>query len=229
MLLPQGSLAGTCHQMHLPTLKDPNFGPLLKRKRIERLIVLQDLFDSRASPNVIYSHIDSNGFDNDLWMILKGICVNSEKVLIAEETIAELFKIEQDVKIAPDLSLDIPDTGWSKPMTGEVFHEVSESFQEESSSSSLKDDIQQSSEEVMVSPTNTQSISNNMVPNVNEASSSHNVFDERLEDAYFDAKGIDYDVTFAPVVELRAIRVFLAFVLIRISRSFNGCKDGVSQ
>ncbi|GJY68825.1 retrovirus-related pol polyprotein from transposon TNT 1-94 [Tanacetum coccineum] len=70
---------------------------------------------------------------------------------------------------------------------GEVFHEVSESFQEESSSSSLNDDVQQSSEEVMVSPTNTQSISNNMVPNVNEASSSHNVFDERLEDAYFDA------------------------------------------
>ncbi|GJR30733.1 retrovirus-related pol polyprotein from transposon TNT 1-94 [Tanacetum coccineum] len=73
-----GSLAGTCHQMHLPTLKDPNFGPLLKRKRIERLIVLQDLFDSRASPNVIYSHIDSNGFDNDLWMILKGICVQNQ-------------------------------------------------------------------------------------------------------------------------------------------------------
>nr|GEV79595.1 hypothetical protein [Tanacetum cinerariifolium] len=70
---------------------------------------------------------------------------------------------------------------------GEVFHEVSESFQEEYSSSSLNDDVQQSSEEVMIPPTNTQSISNNMVPNVNEASSSHNVFNERLEDAYFDA------------------------------------------
>ncbi|GKE80412.1 hypothetical protein Tco_1550412, partial [Tanacetum coccineum] len=70
---------------------------------------------------------------------------------------------------------------------GEVFHESSKSFQEESSSSSLNDDIQQSSKEVMVPPTNTQSTSNNMVPNVNEASSSHNVFNERLEDAYFDA------------------------------------------
>ncbi|GJV93728.1 retrovirus-related pol polyprotein from transposon TNT 1-94 [Tanacetum coccineum] len=76
---------------------------------------------------------------------------------------------------------------------GEVFHEVSESFQEESSSSSLNDDVQQSSEEVMVSPTNTQSISNNMVPNVNEASSSHNVFNERLEDAYFDASTTFHD------------------------------------
>ncbi|GJX59012.1 retrovirus-related pol polyprotein from transposon TNT 1-94, partial [Tanacetum coccineum] len=70
---------------------------------------------------------------------------------------------------------------------GEVFQEVSESFQEESSSSSLNDDVQQSSEEVLVPSTNTQSISNNMVPNVNEASSSHNAFNERLEDAYFDA------------------------------------------
>ncbi|GJX07171.1 retrovirus-related pol polyprotein from transposon TNT 1-94 [Tanacetum coccineum] len=76
---------------------------------------------------------------------------------------------------------------------GEVFHEVSESFQEESSSSSLNDDVQQSSEEVMVSPTNTQSISNNMVPNVNEASLSHNVFNERLEDAYFDASTTFHD------------------------------------
>ncbi|GKC41548.1 retrovirus-related pol polyprotein from transposon TNT 1-94 [Tanacetum coccineum] len=76
---------------------------------------------------------------------------------------------------------------------GEVFHEVSESFQKESSSSSLNDDVQQSSEEVMVPPTNTQSISNNMVPNVNEASSSHNVFNERLEDAYFDASTTFHD------------------------------------
>nr|GEX90144.1 retrovirus-related Pol polyprotein from transposon TNT 1-94 [Tanacetum cinerariifolium] len=69
----------------------------------------------------------------------------------------------------------------------EVFHESSESFQEESSSSSLNDDVQQSSEEVGVALSNTQSISNNMIPNVDEASTSHNVFNERLEDAYFDA------------------------------------------
>nr|GFC19577.1 hypothetical protein [Tanacetum cinerariifolium] len=63
----------------------------------------------------------------------------------------------------------------------EVFHESSKSFQEESSSSSLKDDVQQSSEEVGVPSSNTQSISNNMIPNVDEASTSHNVFNERLE------------------------------------------------
>nr|GEV09818.1 retrovirus-related Pol polyprotein from transposon TNT 1-94 [Tanacetum cinerariifolium] len=69
----------------------------------------------------------------------------------------------------------------------EVFHEVSESFQEESSLSSLNDDVQQSPEEVFLPKTNTQSISINMIPNGDEASTSHNVFNERLEDAYFDA------------------------------------------
>nr|GEU29634.1 hypothetical protein [Tanacetum cinerariifolium] len=73
---------------------------------------------------------------------------------------------------------------------GEVFHEVFGSFQGESSSSSINDDVQQSSEEVVVPQTNTQLISNDMIPNVNEASSSHNVFNERLEDAYFDTKAI---------------------------------------
>nr|GFA40480.1 hypothetical protein [Tanacetum cinerariifolium] len=75
----------------------------------------------------------------------------------------------------------------------EVFHESSESFQKESSSSSLNDDVQQSSEEVGVPSSNTQSVSNNMVPNVDEASTSHNVFNKRLEDAYFDATLRDVD------------------------------------
>nr|GFB73617.1 hypothetical protein [Tanacetum cinerariifolium] len=51
----------------------------------------------------------------------------------------------------------------------EVFHESFESFQEESSSSSLNENIQQSSEEVEVPSSNTQPVSNNMVPNVDEA------------------------------------------------------------
>nr|GEX54391.1 hypothetical protein [Tanacetum cinerariifolium] len=60
----------------------------------------------------------------------------------------------------------------------EVFHEVSESFQGESNSSSLNDDVQQSSKEVGVPSSNTQSISNYMIPNVDETSTSHNVFNE---------------------------------------------------
>nr|GEU64363.1 retrovirus-related Pol polyprotein from transposon TNT 1-94 [Tanacetum cinerariifolium] len=78
---------------------------------------------------------------------------------------------------------------------GEVFHEVSESFQGESSSSSLNDDVQQSKEEVILPQRNTQSILNDMIPNENEASSSHNVFNERLEGAYFDARTTFHDTS----------------------------------
>nr|GFB91847.1 hypothetical protein [Tanacetum cinerariifolium] len=55
-----------------------------------------------------------------------------------------------------------------------VFHEVSKSFQWESSSSSLNDDVQQCPEEVILPSSNTQSIPINMVPNGDEASTSHN-------------------------------------------------------
>nr|GFB79144.1 hypothetical protein [Tanacetum cinerariifolium] len=75
----------------------------------------------------------------------------------------------------------------------EVFHEVSELFQGESFSSSLNDDVQKSPEEVILSSSNTQSIPINMISNGDEASTSHNVFNERLEDAYFDASTSFHD------------------------------------
>nr|GEY98327.1 hypothetical protein [Tanacetum cinerariifolium] len=78
-------------------------------------------------------------------------------------------------------------TNVETPINEEVFYDVFESFQGESSSSSLNDDVQQSPEEVILPQTNTQSISINMVLNGDEASTSHNVFNERLVDAYFDA------------------------------------------
>nr|GEV66019.1 copia protein [Tanacetum cinerariifolium] len=79
------------------------------------------------------------------------------------------------------------------PIIEEVFHEVFESFQGESYSSSLNDDVQQSPEEVILPSSNSQSIPINMVPNGDEASTSHNVFNERLEDAYFDASTSFHD------------------------------------
>nr|GFA13033.1 hypothetical protein [Tanacetum cinerariifolium] len=74
-----------------------------------------------------------------------------------------------------------------------VFHVISDLFQGESSSSSLNDDVQQSPEEVILPQTNTQSIPINMVPNGDKASTSHNVFNERLKDAYFDASTSFHD------------------------------------
>nr|GEY38615.1 hypothetical protein [Tanacetum cinerariifolium] len=80
-------------------------------------------------------------------------------------------------------------------ISDEVFHEIFESFQGESSSSSLNDDVQQSPEEVILPQTNTQSIPINMIANGDEASTSHNVFNERLEDAYFDASTSFHDLS----------------------------------
>nr|GFB51299.1 hypothetical protein [Tanacetum cinerariifolium] len=73
----------------------------------------------------------------------------------------------------------------------EVFHEVSELFQGKSFSSSLNDDMQQSPKEVILPQTNTQSIPINMIPNDDEARTSHNVFNERLD--YFDASTSFHD------------------------------------
>nr|GEX62498.1 hypothetical protein [Tanacetum cinerariifolium] len=78
---------------------------------------------------------------------------------------------------------------------GEVFHEVFESFQGESSSSSLKDDVHLCLEEVILPKTNTQSILNDMIPNEDEASSSHNMFNEQLEDAYFNTSTTFHDTS----------------------------------
>nr|GEU59489.1 retrovirus-related Pol polyprotein from transposon TNT 1-94 [Tanacetum cinerariifolium] len=88
----------------------------------------------------------------------------------------------------------------------EVFHESSESFQEESSSSSLNDNVQQSPKEIILPQSNTQSVSNNMDPNVDEASTLHNVFNERLKDAYFDASTSFHDPSIEPATVAEALR-----------------------
>nr|GFB13370.1 retrovirus-related Pol polyprotein from transposon TNT 1-94 [Tanacetum cinerariifolium] len=111
----------------------------------------------------------------------------------------------------------------------EVFHEVCKSFQRESYLSSLNDDVQQSLEEVILPQTNTQSISNNMIANGDEASKSviktKWIFKKKKDESslviqnkarlvavgYSQQKGIDYDETFAPVVRIEAICLFLAY------------------
>nr|GEX43157.1 retrovirus-related Pol polyprotein from transposon TNT 1-94 [Tanacetum cinerariifolium] len=101
---------------------------------------------------------------------------------------------------------------------------------EESSSSLLNDDVQQSSAEVKVPSSNTQLVSNNMVPNVGEASKTvlktKWIFKNKKDESslvirnkarliavgYSQQEGIDYDETFAPVARIEAISLFLAYV-----------------
>nr|GEV33720.1 hypothetical protein [Tanacetum cinerariifolium] len=104
----------------------------------------------------------------------------------SKKYLEELFQKIYDEYFDSSKIMKSSTTNVETSINEEVFHEVSKSFQGESSSSSLNDDMQQSPKDVILPQTNTQSISNNLIPNVDEASKSHNVFNERLEDAYFD-------------------------------------------
>ncbi|GJS96090.1 retrovirus-related pol polyprotein from transposon TNT 1-94 [Tanacetum coccineum] len=88
----------------------------------------------------------------------------------------------------------------SKKDLEELFHDFyDEYFDALKITKSLTSNVETSNEEISPSEeventsSNTQSVSNNMVPNVNEASTSHNVFNERLEDAYFNASTTFHD------------------------------------
>nr|GEY54543.1 hypothetical protein [Tanacetum cinerariifolium] len=111
----------------------------------------------------------------------------------SKKDLEDLFQKNFDEYFGASKIMKSSTTNVETSINEEVFHEDSESFQGESSSSSLNDDVQQSPKEVILPQTNTQSISNNMIPNVDKASTSHNVFNERLEDAYFDASASFHD------------------------------------
>nr|GFC57537.1 hypothetical protein [Tanacetum cinerariifolium] len=111
----------------------------------------------------------------------------------SKNDLKDLFQDFYDEYFVSSKIMKSSTTNVETPNNDEVFHEVFELFQRESSSSSLNDDVQHRPEEVILPQTNTQSIPINMVPNGDEASASHNVFNERLEDAYFDASTSFHD------------------------------------
>nr|GEZ74182.1 hypothetical protein [Tanacetum cinerariifolium] len=113
----------------------------------------------------------------------------------SKKDLEDLFQDFYDEYVDSSKIMKSSTTNVETSIIEEVFHEVSELFQGESSSSSLNDDMELSPEEVILPQTNTQSISNNMIPNGDEASTSHNVFNECLEDAYFDASTSFYGLS----------------------------------
>nr|GFB22201.1 hypothetical protein [Tanacetum cinerariifolium] len=138
---------------------------------------LSNLNETRKSSNPSVSQVSETSKKDleDLFQKIYDEYFDSSKIMKSSTTNVETSNVE------------------SPSNEKEVFHESFESFQEESSSSSLNDDVYQSLKEVVVPSSTTQSVSNNMVPNVDEASTSHFVFNECLEDAYFDASTSFHD------------------------------------
>nr|GEW29015.1 retrovirus-related Pol polyprotein from transposon TNT 1-94 [Tanacetum cinerariifolium] len=147
----------------------------------------------------------------------------------SKKDLEDLFHNFYDEYIDSSKIMKSSTTNVETSINEEVFHEVYESFQGESSSSSLNDDVQQSPEEVILPQTNTQSISINMIPNGDEASKSviktKWIFKNKKDESslvirnkarlvavgYSQQESIDYDETFAPVARIKAILLFLAY------------------
>nr|GEX49070.1 Gag-Pol polyprotein [Tanacetum cinerariifolium] len=95
----------------------------------------------------------------------------SQVLETSKKDVEDLFQKKFDEyfdssKIMKSLTMNVETSNVNIPShKEELFYESSESFKEESSSSYLNDDVQQSSEEVAVPSSNTQSILNNMIPN----------------------------------------------------------------
>nr|GFA01567.1 retrovirus-related Pol polyprotein from transposon TNT 1-94 [Tanacetum cinerariifolium] len=101
-------------------------------------------------------------------------------------------------------------------MKKNFFHESSESFQEESSSSSLNDDVHQSLEEVkrLVPRPEGKTIIKTKWIIKNKKDESSLIIQNKarlVAVGYSQQKGIDYDETFSPVARIEAICLFLAY------------------
>nr|GEZ94550.1 hypothetical protein [Tanacetum cinerariifolium] len=114
------------------------------------------------------AHKDFTVFQIDVkTMFLNGIL--KEEVSLSEMSKKDLFQKFYDEYFDSSKIMKSSTTNVETSINEKVFHEVSKSFQVDSSSSSLNDDVQQSPKEVILPQTNTQSISINMIPNGDEA------------------------------------------------------------
>nr|GFA48313.1 hypothetical protein [Tanacetum cinerariifolium] len=92
----------------------------------------------------------------------------------------------------------------------EIFHGVFESFQWESSSSSLNDDVHQIQKEVILPQTNTQSISKNMIPNDKRIGGVLKNKATLVAQGFRLDEGNNFKESFAQVARIEAIRIFIA-------------------
>nr|GEU61598.1 hypothetical protein [Tanacetum cinerariifolium] len=161
----------------------------------EQLKVKHVVIDNHVECQAKYAKLEVERYE---YMIRYSSCFDNDKQhrkQVADQEILFDKMSRKLVELDENLKKSLTTNVETSNNEGEVFHEVSKSFQGESFSSSLNDDVHQSPEEGIISQTNNQSISNDMIHNVDEASLSHNVFNERLEDAYFDISTVFHDTS----------------------------------
>nr|GFA77824.1 retrovirus-related Pol polyprotein from transposon TNT 1-94 [Tanacetum cinerariifolium] len=170
---------------------------------------------------------------------------SNQSVLKVSETskkdLEDLFQDFYDEYFDSSKIMKSSTTNVETSINEEVFHEVSESFQGESSSSSLNDDVQQSPEEVILPLRDADWVSAmqeeldqfarlkfwRLVPRPEGKSiiKTKWIFKNKKDESslvirnkarlvavgYSQQEGIDYDETFAPIARIEAIRLFLAY------------------
>nr|GFC75677.1 copia protein [Tanacetum cinerariifolium] len=121
----------------------------------------------------------------------------------SKNDLEDLFQDFYDEYFDSSKIMKFSTTNVETSINDEVFHEVSELFQGESSSSSLNDDVQQSKFVIKTKW---------IFKNKKDESSLVIQNKARLVVVgYSQQEGIDYDETFAPVARIKAIRLFLAY------------------
>nr|GEY61037.1 retrovirus-related Pol polyprotein from transposon TNT 1-94 [Tanacetum cinerariifolium] len=132
----------------------------------------------------------------------------------SKKDLEDLFQDFYDEYFDYSKIMKSPTTNVETSINEEVFHEVSESFHGESSSSSLNDDVQKSPEERLVPRPEGKSVIKTKWIFKNKKDESSLVIRNKARlvgVGYSQQEGIDYDKTFAPVARIEAIRLFLAY------------------
>nr|GEV17903.1 hypothetical protein [Tanacetum cinerariifolium] len=228
---------------------ETNYDLCVDNEDDKKIHVAVELASENFDENLVVSQNDHNEskIDHEIKIILHASCDMNDMYVFDDVNLSNSRVSKTPFRKKPNDSLNTMKSPTTNVATSieeissfeeVVFHEILESFPNEYSSSSLTEDAQQSLEEVVIPSSNTQSVTNDIVPNVVELTLKDAdwviAMQEKLDQfarfkkdesslvirnkarhvahVYRQEDGIDYDEMFAPVARNEAIRLFLAYV-----------------